>query len=143
MPRLRSKKQLVEAADRPFVDYLRRQSDLQRQAYGLGVEGLTGDDALDFITWNVLAAQAELAEVLAEVCWKPWATYEEGQVFKDREKYIEELVDVAHFIANLLIVAGVDDEALSAAFVAKQAKNAARQETGYAGDGDAWDKEHS
>lgn len=128
----------------PFHDYLNRQFLLQKEAYDLDIDELSGWERVEFIKWNILAAQTELSEVLGETCWKPWATYTEDQDFKDKDKYVEELVDVMHFIANLLLVAGVDDHDLSELFIEKQAVNRARQETvgGYAGDGAAWDKEH-
>lgn len=140
-----SRERAAREANRPFRDYLARQRNLQIGGYGKDPAKYTGDDATNFIKWNILAAQAELAEVLGETCWKPWATYDVGEVFKDRDKYVEEIVDVMHFIANLLIVAGVTDEELSAAFIEKQRVNAARQQTdgGYKGDGAEWDKEHA
>lgn len=136
----------LDAASRArpaFHSFLLKQYTLQRDAFNSDMHKYTPEKRVDSIKWNVLAAQTELAEVLGEVCWKPWATYDVGEVFKDRDKYVEELVDVLHFIANLLILAGVDDAELSRRFIEKQAVNAARQQTdgGYKGDGQKWDDE--
>jgi hypothetical protein len=137
----------LDAASRArpaFHSFLLKQYTLQRDAFGADMYKYTPEERVESIKWNVLAAQAELAEVLGEVCWKPWATYDEGVVFKDRDKYVEELVDALHFIANLLILARVNDTELSRRFAEKQAVNAARQQTagGYKGDGAAWDADH-
>lgn len=133
----------ARAEQTTFQSFLLRQYTLQRDAFNSDMHKYTPEKRVDSIKWNVLAAQTELAEVLGEVCWKPWATYDVGDVFKDRDKYVEELVDVLHFIANLLILARVNDTELSRRFIEKQAVNAARQQTdgGYKGDGQKWDDE--
>lgn len=67
--------------------------------------------------------------------WKPWQTKRKDLGFKDRNEFTGEGVDVLHFVANLLLTAGVDDEELQHLFHQKQLRNLRRQEVGYAGVG--------
>lgn len=76
------------------------------------------------------ALVAELGEFLQEVQWKTWIT-ERGGV--NRDQAVGELVDVAHFLANLANALGVTDEEWEARYIAKQARNAERQRDGYDG----------
>ena len=129
-----------------FDGWLLRTSVLQQQSYGTKPQELEGEPRVEYVRWNVLAAMRELGETLNEVKgWKPWATKRDDVGdFKNRDDYVEELVDTLHFIANLLCVAGVTDTELSEAYERKMAVNAARQSTagGYAGDGKAWNDEN-
>lgn len=59
-----------------------------------------------------------------EFAWKYWAT---DPAFVNRDHLIEELVDVNHFIANMLVAVGVTDEEWQAAYQAKQRVNRERQ----------------
>lgn len=110
---------------------------LQEQIYGYdfddwleAVEGLN-DPALhpltQYLQWNVLAAQIELAETTVEFSWKPWAT---DKPYVNRDRLRDELVDVLHFVGNMLVAIGVDDEELEDAYQVKQAKNRRRQLSG-------------
>ena len=86
-------------------------------------------------TWSgaiggLLAALVELAgEVPREFAWKFWA---HDEPFINREKLLDELVDVGHFLANMLDAIGVTDAEWEAAYQAKQAENRRRQKDGYA-----------
>jgi hypothetical protein len=90
---------------------------------------LEGDDRANYVMWNVLAATDELHEALANVGWKPWAT--DRSI--DREMLARELVDVLHFVGNLLLVSGVDPEELWSMYANKVRVNAERQRSGYTG----------
>lgn len=49
----------------------------------------------------------------------------------NRQRVLEELVDVGHFLANMLVAIGVTDEEWEAAYRQKQDENRRRQATGY------------
>lgn len=102
---------------------------LQREAYGADPANLAGKEREDYVRWNVLAAEDELHEALGEISWKPWAKSE----FFNREQFVGELVDVLHFVGNLLAVAQVTGPELSARYSSKQSKNRDRQKDGYDG----------
>lgn len=115
---------------------LRKQAELQEQAYGHKLGEFTPEQRVEFIKTMVLAATDELHEALAETSWKPWSSTF-GEVKDDA--YFGELIDLVHFVMNLLLVAypGLPPEGLAAAielrYVEKRKINIQRQEDGYDG----------
>lgn len=49
----------------------------------------------------------------------------------NRQRVLDEIVDVLHFIANMLVTIGVTDDELEAAYQAKQEVNRQRQRDRY------------
>jgi hypothetical protein len=88
------------------------------------------DELADYVTENHSAAVVELSEFMQEVGWKPWAT---PRGWVNRDAAIGELVDVAHFLANLLCALDVSDVEWQARYRAKQEVNRRRQRDGYSG----------
>lgn len=80
-----------------------------------------------YISWNQTAAVQELAELREEFSWKPWAT---DEPFVNRERVIDEIVDVHHFTGNILVGIGCTDEEYEAAYQRKQQKNRERAASG-------------
>lgn len=104
------------------------QRQLQRDAFvGGDPSELNLEQKIQYIKDMVLAATDELHEALAEVGWKPWSTRREI----DRDPYVGELVDVQHFVLNLLIAVGVTPEEFFGRYTAKAAVNQTRQDAGY------------
>jgi hypothetical protein len=120
-----------------FTDYLGSQDITQRVNYDVNPRALRGEDRVEFIRWNVLAAIKELGEMLDSVDgWKPWQNKRDhAGEFKDRDEFAEDGVDALKFVANLLLAAGVTDQELSRIWAFKTQLNAKRQEDGYAGVG--------
>lgn len=117
-----------------FDQWLETTATLQIVAYGRDPLDLVDNAQLteagcEFFRWNVLAATSELVELLNEVGWKPWAT---SRHF-NREQVIGEAVDVLHFVANILRMAGCTGQELSDRYRAKQLVNLHRQLNGYDG----------
>jgi hypothetical protein len=112
-----------------FTSWLNSTLDLQRTAFDIDPPYLEGDDRAEYVRWNVLALEDELHEALNEVGWKPWAT----DRYFNRDAFVGELIDVMHFVANLLVTAGVTGEELSQKYHSKQQRNRYRQEVGYTG----------
>jgi len=108
---------------RPLADQL----ELQREAFGVDPNDLTPDEQSEYVRWNVLAATDELHEALHEVEWKPWS---KKSGMKDKEAVKEECVDVLHFVFNILIAAGCNDDELRERFGRKQQVNSDRQKPG-------------
>lgn len=101
---------------------------LQRDAYGRSPQDSVAGKVAT-LKENLLAALVELAgEVPREFHWKFWA---HDEPWINREKFLAEIVDVQHFIANMLIEVGVTDDEYEAAYQAKQAENLRRQKDGY------------
>ena len=101
--------------------------ELQVSSYGQDPGVLEGEEFADFVRWNILAAMDELCEVLHETRWKPWQVV---QGRKDNDAMIDELVDVAHFVANLAVAAGCTDEEWTKRYQAKMQINRDRQASG-------------
>ena len=103
---------------------------LQREAFGADPDATRGsvESQAHEIAWNVFAAFVELGEVTREFRWKHWA---KDEPFVNRQRILDELVDVGHFIGNILVDLGVTDAEWEAAYQAKQAINRARQLDGY------------
>lgn len=107
-----------------FEDWLMTTRVLQRQSFGRDPAMLEGAELAEYVRWNTLAANDELMEALHEVDWKPWTVTEDG--FRNRDAFVGELVDVLHFVANMLVSANCSDEELSERYRAKQQKNRER-----------------
>jgi len=117
-----------------FDSWLRRTKDLQRDVYFINYEEMEGDkDAnirrlVEYMRWNMLAIDDELAEMRQAISWKPW---QHDKPYADREEIIKEAVDVLHFVANIIVAAGGTDEQLNKFYVEKMEKNRQRQLNGY------------
>jgi hypothetical protein len=125
-----------------FGNWLSRTRELQREAYKRDPVGLRGEDRAEYVRWNTLAAVDELLEALHNLNWKPWANAATAGAWKgsavhnarySRDEYVEELVDVLHFVGNLLLVANCNDEELNERYSEKMNKNTQRQREGYKG----------
>ena len=102
---------------------------LQIEAFGKDPAQLRGDELADFVIWNHTALVDEMSEFLGEVRWKPWAKGDRG--LADRHKAIGELIDAAHFLANLAVAMGATDDEWEQRYEAKMEINRQRQRDGY------------
>lgn len=112
-----------------FGDWIAKTKALQIEAFGSDPSTLIGEDRATFVTWNVLAAHAELDEFLDHHQWKPWSN-RQGEI-RDVEGAEEELVDVLHFVANLAVMMGITDEKMNSLYEYKMEVNRARQAANY------------
>lgn len=103
---------------------------LQEDAFGVdfGVLNANPDELADSIVMNHSALIVELGEFMNEVGWKDWA---QPRGWVNRDAAVGELVDVAHFLANILVRLGVSDDEWERRYRAKQDVNRARQRDGY------------
>jgi hypothetical protein len=117
-----------------FNSWLSKTRKLQEEAYKVDYDSLLSDtpeginSLVEYIRWNMLAIDDELAEVRKAISWKPW---QHDDPYADRKEIVKECVDVLHFVANILCAAGATDEELDAEYLAKMQKNADRQKKGY------------
>lgn len=110
--------------------WLESTRDLQRDAFGIDPDRDRNWPArqAERVKENFIAAIVELVEMLNEVKWKYWS-HEEPWV--RREKVLAEAVDVAHFLANILVSIQVTDDEWEEAYRAKQEENRERQRRKY------------
>lgn len=117
-----------------FNEWLKRTRDLQKNVYKIDYEAMTGDapekinSLIEYIRWNMLAIDDELAEMRKPLSWKPWQM---DEPYADREEVIKEAVDVLHFVANIIVACGGTDEELNHYYLQKMEKNRQRQLVGY------------
>lgn len=114
---------------------IRMQYVLQTETFGIELDEMNVQERVDYIKENVLAMTDELHELLAETSWKPWAK----SVFLNEEKAFSELVDVWHFMMNIMLAITPNVEAsqlaeeLTKSYFKKREVNVQRQEDGYDG----------
>lgn len=106
-----------------------KQLELQTKSYGVDPSTLEGEDRRRYIVDMSIALADELHEALNETGWKPWAT---SRHF-NRGAYLDELIDVLHFLVNLMLVANTNATEITGRYLEKNARNAARQQAGYDG----------
>lgn len=117
-----------------FNDWLAETLELQRDVYKIDYDKMTGDspekinNLVEYMRWNMLAIDDELAEMRQAISWKPW---QHDEPYADREEVIKEAVDVLHFVANIIVACGGTDEVLDRLYVEKMNRNRERQLRGY------------
>jgi hypothetical protein len=117
-----------------FNRWLEKTKQLQVDVYGANYTTFHSDgpddlnELIEYIRWNMLAIDDELAEVRQAISWKPW---QHDEPYADRKEIVKECVDVLHFVANILCAAGATDEELDEEYLKKMQKNADRQKNGY------------
>jgi hypothetical protein len=117
-----------------FNNWLRRTRDLQKDVYFINYEEMEGDKPqnirklVEYMRWNMLAIDDELAEMRQAISWKPW---QHDAPYADREEIVKEAVDVLHFVANIIVAAGGTDEMLDKFYLEKMERNKERQLKGY------------
>lgn len=117
-----------------FEGWIRRTKDLQKNVYFINFDEMSGDkpqnirNLVEYMRWNMLAIDDELAEMRQAISWKPW---QHDEPYADRDEILKEAVDVLHFVANIIVAAGGTDEELDKIYLEKMEKNKKRQLEGY------------
>ena len=109
------------------------QEQLQVDSFGYNFQRMLPGDRVRYVKDMKLALEAELQEALDETGWKPWATRRDI----NRDAYLAELVDVLHFLMNMILVLGDDPSELAeevfTLYCRKNKINERRQREGYDG----------
>lgn len=114
--------------------WLETTAALQREAFGFDPEYASNEMFGEYWTYNAWALVDELSEAMDNLHWKPWDVMR-GLV-RNRDAAVGELVDAAHFLANIAVSLKVTDDEWEERYRAKQGRNAARAASGtYAGVG--------
>jgi hypothetical protein len=117
-----------------FNNWLSATRRLQEDVYSADYSKFHSDSPddlrtlIEYLRWNMLAIDDELAEVRKAISWKPW---QHDDPYVDRHEVLKECVDVLHFVANILCAVGATDIALDVAYLEKMQLNADRQKKGY------------
>ena len=100
--------------------------------YGNRFDEMTDEEGQAYITQMALALHVEVSEFIEEFQWKKWKEVTGSfPVHRSCARITDEAVDVLHFLAHLLNVAGITELEVNEAMAAKRAENDRRQRTGY------------
>lgn len=112
-----------------FTSWLHETRRLQEEGFGVDYDKFDYDpEALaDYVLWNALAAHTEISEVLQEIAWKPWV---KTRGWYNREQFLDEIVDVLHFIANMAVAVGATDTEITEKYQMKMQINRDRMASG-------------
>lgn len=110
-----------------------RQLELQIGSMGIDPRSVSGVQRYIYLLNNFEGIADELAEARAETNWKQWTHGVELGTFNDRNAFVKELVDLLHFLVNLLLLADCSADEVYNRYMAKADVNASRQEDGYDG----------
>lgn len=103
---------------------------MQEEVYGYNFREMRKDlrRMCDYLTHMTLAAFSELNEALYEFEWKRWTT---DEPWIDRDRVIDELIDLDMFSDNMKAALACSDEEYLRRYRAKQARNRERMASGY------------
>lgn len=113
-----------------FGTWLEQTAELQRSAYGSDPDDFPFEKWITYVREQTLAAFVELGEFIQNLNWKPWGKKKEFPDDFDRIEAVEEIVDVLHFVANVLYALGVSDDELNEAYGKKMQVNRDRMAAG-------------
>jgi len=136
-----------------LADLYNLQKDIQENVYGYNFEELRNkplNEFRQFFDWNYHAIQDELRETfdalggikdgIGNGVWKPWKkVYHEkapNMTFEsltddDKKELQMELIDIQHFLFNMMLAAGLTPSDLMNMYFAKNKENRERQKRGY------------
>ena len=116
-----------------FEKMMTLQEQLQVESFGYNFQRMLPAERVQYVKDMKLAIESELQEALDETGWKPWATRRDI----NRDAYLAELVDVLHFLMNMMLVLGDDPAELArevfTLYCRKNKINERRQREGYDG----------
>jgi NTP pyrophosphatase (non-canonical NTP hydrolase) len=132
-------------------DLVDLQKNIQTEVYGYDFDEMQKrmSGILEFWKWNHLAIQSELMEAfdalggiqdgIGNGVWKPWKKSHSkikdialsDLSERDLKDLKMELIDIQHFLFNLMISVGMDAEEIFNYYVAKNKENIDRQHRGY------------
>ena len=144
---------LYSKSENTLKDLYELQHDIQENVYGYDFEKMRNEMTLEefrqFFDWNYHAIQDELRETfdalggikdgIGNGVWKPWksshaklADMKFSDMSEDDKKELKmELIDIQHFLFNMMLAAGMTTDELFNYYFSKNKENRARQERGY------------
>jgi hypothetical protein len=136
-----------------LADLYNLQKDIQETVYGYDFEAMRElplNKMREFFDWNYHAIQDELRETfnalggmkdgVGNAVWKPWKKAYHEKVpqmtfndlsASDKKELQMELIDIQHFLFNLMLATGMTPADLMNMYFAKNEENRARQRRGY------------
>ena len=140
-------------SENTLADLYNLQKDIQENVYGYDFDKMRSSMTLEqfrqFFDWNYHAIQDELRETfdalggikdgIGNAVWKPWkkdhvkasnTTF--NDLSEDDKKELKmELIDIQHFLFNMMLAVGMTPDELYNYYFAKNKENRDRQQRGY------------
>jgi dimeric dUTPase (all-alpha-NTP-PPase superfamily) len=104
-----------------------RMQQALNERIGVQTAGMSDEDKTKWVLNYCRAMSQEIAELTDSVPWKWWAKYQQ----LDLQNARVEVVDLFHFLISLAQVLGMSADDVFQAYLAKNAVNFQRQESGY------------
>jgi dimeric dUTPase (all-alpha-NTP-PPase superfamily) len=104
-----------------------RMQQALNERIGVQTAGMSDEDKTKWVLDYCRAMSQEIAELTDSVPWKWWAKYQK----LDLQNARVEVVDLFHFLISLAQVLGMSADDVFQAYLAKNAVNFQRQESGY------------
>jgi len=104
-----------------------RMQQALNERIGVQTAGMSDEDKTKWVLNYCRAMSQEIAELTDSVPWKWWAKYQK----LDLQNARVEVVDLFHFLISLAQVLGMSADDVFQAYLAKNAVNLQRQESGY------------
>ena len=98
------------------------------QARFYDFDKMSHEEVEKYLQVMLQAVSVEAVEALNWLNWKPW---KKTKIKFNRYKFINELVDIQHFIINCALAAGCDSHEFARLFFNKGKENINRQKRGY------------
>ena len=144
---------VFSSSENTLADLYNLQKDIQETVYGYDFEKLRSlplNQFREFFDWNYHSVQDELRETfdalggikdgIGNGVWKPWKkSYHERAPHmtfndlseSDKKELQMELIDIQHFLFNMMLAAGLTPQDLMNMYFAKNKENRERQKRGY------------
>lgn len=139
-------------SENTLKDLYNLQKDIQENVYQQSFEKLQNgslEDLRKYFDWNYHAIQDELREVfdalggikdgIGNAVWKTWKSDNakaKDMTFKDmsdedKKELKMELIDIQHFLFNMMLAVGMDEKELMNFYFSKNMENRRRQNNNY------------
>jgi hypothetical protein len=110
-----------------FHDWIELTRDLQLTGFHRDLANLEGDERADALHADITGMMCEVVEIGDEIGWKPWV---KNRGWYNQKEVCGEIVDLLHFVANVLVTCHINAEMLTYAYLEKVEKNRIRQASG-------------
>ena len=110
-----------------FNEWIAITKELQLNGFHRDLESLEGDERADALHADITGMMSEVVEISNEIGWKPWV---KNRGWYNHDEVMGEVVDLLHFVANVLVTCHIDGDQLADAYLSKVTKNYSRQARG-------------
>lgn len=119
-------KRKVKVSNNPLQQMFSLQKSFQSRFYDF--EKMSNKEKIEYIRLMLTCINVESVEALNWTNWKPWKKTEKRF---NRYEFLNELIDIQHFLINTALSVNCDSNEFSMLFINKNKENINRQKKGY------------